>query len=326
MKGAATATAHANIALIKYWGKADDRLHLPRTSSLSVTLDGLETTTTVVFGGSPQDELVLDGVPRSGEQLRRVSVFLDLIRSRSDESRPARVVSQNRVSTAAGLASSASGFAALAAAGARAAGLDLDDRALSRLARRGSGSASRSIFGGLVVWHAGSDDATSFAEPVPCGTDLSVLVITLSGAPKAISSREAMRRTVRTSPLYEAWATRSTEDLREVSAALERGDLESAGPVIEANALGMHATMLAARPAILYWMPETLGALAAVREARAAGFPAWATIDAGPNVKVVTDAAYSADLLGWMRRRLPEATVTANGMGPGVRVREGAEL
>ena len=155
----AVATANANIALIKYWGKRDEKLILPYTSSLSLTLSDLYTQTAVNFSDDfSEDSVTLDGenlLPGSTTFCRVVSM-LDLVREKAGISTKARVVSRNHVPTAAGLASSASGFAALCASAAFAAGLKLTPRELSRLARRGSGSACRSIFGGLVIWHAGA--------------------------------------------------------------------------------------------------------------------------------------------------------------------------
>lgn len=320
MKRTATAVAHANIALIKYWGKADERVVIPRTSSLSLTLDGLATRTTVSFTDQQSDTLQLDGAVQFGEPLRRVSHFLDHVRQLAGIKEHASVASHNDGPTAAGLASSASGFAALAVAASAAAGLELDGRALSRLARRGSGSACRSIFGGLVIWHAGHDDVTSFAEPLRCPIQLAVLVAQVNTGPKPVSSRDAMRATVQTSPLYEAWVQRSAADLEDALRALRTGDLGRAGELFEANALGMHATMIAARPAIVYWQPGTLRTLAAVREARDAGLPVWATMDAGPNVKVITSVERAAEAAAWLSGRLEDVPVTVNRCGPAARL------
>ncbi len=189
MTDSATAVAHANIALAKYWGKRDEALALPATSSLSLTLDAFHATTTVTLdAAASEDSGTLDGRPMSDGEVVRVRRFLDLVRSLAGSSVRASVTSVSTVPTGAGLASSASGFAALAGAAAAAYGLDLDPRALSRLARRGSGSAARSVFGGLVVWHAGTDDASSFAEPVPGGEaggplDPAMAVVVLDAGP-----------------------------------------------------------------------------------------------------------------------------------------------
>lgn len=319
----ATATAHANIALIKYWGKRDEELVLPYTSSLSLTLDGLRTVTTVKFGDLAADTATLDGEPLHGIALTRISTFLDLVRERAGFHSHATVISRNEVPTAAGLASSASGFAALAGAAAAAAGLDLDARALSRLARRGSGSASRSIYGGLALWHAGHDDESSFAEPVHSPLDLAILVILVDDGVKSVSSRVAMRSTVATSPLFFRWVEDSARDLEIALRAVAEGDLATLGETAEANALGMHATMRAAVPPISYFTSGTQDALAAVREARAAGLPAWATIDAGANVKVLTSAADAERLAEWLRARLAGLTISVDYPGPGIAIDKG---
>ncbi|WP_244960920.1 diphosphomevalonate decarboxylase [Actinomyces respiraculi] len=319
----ATASANANIALIKYWGKTDARLHLPTTSSLSLTLDETWTTTTVSFDGGDgvQDVVTINGLRAQGTAFERVHRFLSLVRERAGlgEAEAASVTSTSMVPLAAGLASSAAGFAALAGAASRAAGLDLDARGLSRLARRGSGSASRSVFGGLVRWNRGTDDETSYAEPVPCALDLAMVVVALDTGPKAVSSTEAMRRTMRTSPLYPAWVEASATELAEALAAAEAGDLERLGAVAEANALGMHATMVAARPPVLYWRPGTVAVLHEVATLRQAGLPVWATMDAGPNVKVLTDTAHAAEAAAALGGLFPEASVTVRRGGEGIR-------
>jgi diphosphomevalonate decarboxylase len=290
---AVTARACANIALVKYWGKRDAALNLPAAGSLSLTLDALVTETTVEFHRAlSRDELVLDGSPASAA---RITPFLDLIRARAELSARARVVSRNHFPTASGLASSASGYAALALAAARAAGLDLDVRELSILARRGSGSAARSIFGGFVRMYAGTraDGSDAFALPIDNAlVDRVRMVIAIvgGGAPKTHGSRDAMEHTAATSPFYASWIALVPQDLAAAEAALRRGDLDDLGAITEGNALAMHASAIAARPAIVYWQPATLAALAAVRELRKQGLAAWATMDAGPHVKVLTTA------------------------------------
>jgi diphosphomevalonate decarboxylase len=292
----ATARACANIALVKYWGKRPGPFNLPAAGSLSLTLDALITTTQVTFDpGLAGDELVLDGAPGKPGELARTTEFLDLVRGAAGIATRARVLSRNQFPTASGLASSASGFAALAVAAATAAGVAMSPRALSILARRGSGSAARSVFGGFVRMHAGSaeDGSDAFAEPITSPlTDRVRLVIAVvgGGVPKAHGSRDAMAHTAETSPLYRAWIELVPGDLAAAEAALAAGDIEPLGAITEANALAMHATAIAARPAVIYWQPATLAALAAVRVLRAAGRAAWATMDAGPHVKVLTTA------------------------------------
>ncbi len=325
----ATAVAHPNIALIKYWGKSDERLFLPRTDSLSMTLDIFPTTTHVRLDAQAgHDAVTLNGVPATGEALRRIVAFLDLVRDRAGSPQRAVVDTENTVPTGAGLASSASGFAALAAAAAAAYGLDLDATALSRLARRGSGSASRSIFSGFAMWHAGRTsgtatdaDLSSYAEPVPTAElDPALVIAVVNAGPKDVSSRTAMRRTVDTSPLYEPWAASSRDDLADMRVALERGDLEAVGEIAERNALGMHATMLAARPAVRYLSPATLTVLDSVLQLRRDGIPAYATMDAGPNVKVLCRRADANRVAGVVRSAAARVSVHIAGPGPGARL------
>lgn len=284
-----TARACANIALVKYWGKRDSVRNLPAAGSLSLTLAALVTETTVEWDGAlERDELVLNGKAAPAD-----SEFLDLVRTVAGFDKRARVVSENRFPTASGLASSASGFAALALAASRAAGLELDQRDLSILARRGSGSAARSIYGGFVRMHAGTkvDGTDAYATPIETSfTDDVRMVIAVvgGGVPKTHGSRDAMEHCAATSPLYRAWIDCVPRDLETAEAAIANRDIKALGELAEANALAMHASAIAARPAIIYWQPATLAALAAVRELRTRGLAAWATMDAGPHVKVLS--------------------------------------
>lgn len=291
----ATARAHANIALIKYWGKRPSPLNLPTNGSLSLTLDGLATTTTLSWEPDlAQDEGSLDGRALSGKELAKITRFLDLVRDRWGQPFRARLTTSNDFPTAAGLASSASGFAALAAAACWAAGLELTPRELSILARQGSGSACRSIFGGFVEWHRGEreDGLDSYAEPLlePVAWDLAMLVTILEAGPKPVSSREGMIRTVATSPMYAGWLATVPQDLVTMREAIRGHDLEAVGRLAEASCLKMHATMLASQPPILYWQGTTMALMQRVHALRAEGLACYFTIDAGPNVKVLCAA------------------------------------
>ncbi|MBP2079186.1 diphosphomevalonate decarboxylase [Oceanobacillus polygoni] len=289
----ATAKAHTNIALIKYWGKRDERLILPTNSSLSLTLDGFSTTTTVAFQEDlSEDQFMLDNQRVEGEAFRRVTKFLDLIRQHAGkEQLYATVNSINDVPTAAGFASSASGFAALAAAGAKAIGLDLDDQALSRLTRQGSGSACRSIYGGFAEWEMGelTDGSDSYAVPIAPAErwDVRVAAVVLSSTMKKVSSRAGMKRTVETSPFYAGWIDSIPNDLKQIKEAIAAKDFEKVGSIAEANCLKMHATTLAANPPFTYWHDTTMRVMQTVGDMRGDGIPAYFTIDAGPNVKVL---------------------------------------
>ncbi|MCB9574857.1 MAG: diphosphomevalonate decarboxylase [Kofleriaceae bacterium] len=291
-----TARAHANIALVKYWGKRDAERNLPAAGSLSLTLGALTTITSVGFDAAlADDQLDLDGRAASGADLARTSAWLDLVRARAGIATRARVVSANHFPTASGLASSASGFAALAVAASHAAGLALSPAELSVLARLGSGSAARSIFGGLVRMHAGdhADGHDAVATPIPsplAGALRMVIAIVGGGVPKTIGSRDAMQHCAETSPYYRAWIDTAVRDLAAAEAAIAAGDVAALGELTEGSALAMHAAAIASRPTVLYWQPATLAAMATVRALRAAGRAAWATMDAGPHVKVLTVA------------------------------------
>jgi len=297
-----TARAHANIALVKYWGKRDAARNLPAAGSLSLTLDALITVTTVRFDPAlTLDRMTLDGAPAAAGALGRATAWLDHVRARAGISAHAAIETVNHFPTASGLASSASGFAALAVAATRAAGLDLDPGELSRLARLGSGSAARSIFGGFVRMHAADDDA--YAAPIesPAAAALAarvrmVIAIVGGGVAKAHGSRDAMEHCAATSPLYAGWLAVVPDDLAAAEAAIADADLDALGTVAEASALAMHAAAIASRPAVVYWQPATVALLAEVRALRGAGVPAWATIDAGPHVKVLTDDVHADEV------------------------------
>lgn len=321
----ATAIAHPNIALIKYWGKRDERLALPATGSLSFTLGIAPTRTSVTLAPrAGADTASWGGEPMAEGESARITAFLDLVRERAGRSERAIVETVNEIPTGAGLASSASGFAALAAAAAAAYGLQLDGRELSRLARRGSGSASRSVFGGFVQWHAGEDDESSFAEPIEAaGLEMALVVVVLASGRKPVGSREAMRRTARTSPFYPAWVEHVPGELEEMRRAIERGDFTAAGALAESNALRMHATMLGAVPPVRYWLPETVAALDLVADMRGEGVEAYATMDAGPNVKVLCRPGDVQEVRRRIELAFPAAGVLVAGPGPGVRVLPG---
>lgn len=289
MTTAITARAHTNIALVKYWGKADTDLIIPQTDSLSLTLDQFYTDTTVTFDPTLTDDQVTVNQKRlTPVAATKVTHILDLVRQRAGLQTFARVDSLNHVPTAAGLASSASAFAALAAAASRAAGLNLDRRALSRLARRGSGSATRSVFGGFVQWHAGHDDATSYAQPIQEHVDWPIAMVALILDPhhKKVSSRQGMQASVTTSPFYAAWREVVAHDLVAIQPAIAAHDFTTTGEIIESNAMRMHALTLSAQPPYSYFNGDTLAAMQTVQTLRASGTPCYYTLDAGPNLKV----------------------------------------
>jgi diphosphomevalonate decarboxylase len=326
-----TATAGTNIALVKYWGKREAALNLPAAGSLSLTLAELGTTTTVRFAADAAppgggDRVLYGDAPADPKFAARVSRFLDLVRARASLDLPAEVRTRNSVPTAAGLASSASGFAALALAATRAAGLALDRTALSALARRGSGSAARSILGGFAEMAPGTrpdgEDAAAHAVLPPDAWDVRLVVAVTAAGPKAVGSTEAMERTAATSPYHAAWLASVAEDLRDARDAVARRDLAALGAVAERSALRMHASALAAVPPILYFLPATVAALHALWAARAGGLAAYATIDAGPHVKALCHAR-DAEAVAAVLAAVPGVQRTfVTSPGPGATVTE----
>lgn len=289
----ATAKAHTNIALIKYWGKRNEELILPTNSNLSITLDGFYTETTVHFKEElDRDVFILNEKEICGIPYDQVTNHLQLFRNYANrQGLFAEVRSLNKVPTAAGFASSASGFAALSGATAKALELDLDEPTLSRFTRQGSGSACRSIYGGFVQWEMGKldDGSDSYAIPIAPQDhwDLRVAAVVLTAKEKDVSSRVGMKRTVDTSVFYDGWLESLPRDLEEIKVGIAAKDFEKVGSIAEANCLKMHATTLGAIPPFTYWQDTTMSVMETVQQLRKDGTLAYFTIDAGPNVKVV---------------------------------------
>ncbi len=292
----AVARSCANIALVKYWGKRDAKLNLPVTGSFSLTLRELCTETAVAFDPAFEvDSLELNGVPADEAATGKVGRFLDLIRAQAGIDLRARVVSANAFPTASGLASSSSAFAALAAAASTAAGVLLPPPVLSEFARRGSGSAARSIYGGWVDMQAGTreDGTDAIASPFlpEDHWDVRIVVGVTTRDAKATSSTDGMTTTTQTSPYYKVWVETQNADLAAMKEAVTARDLERVGELMEHNALKMHAAGMAARPGVLYWNGRTVDLIHTVRALRGEGVQAYFTIDAGPHVKVLCRAA-----------------------------------
>lgn len=321
----ATAKAHTNIALVKYWGKRDQQLILPETDSLSLTLDEFYTTTSVEFDDQlNSDRVAINGQVLDDQASQKVHKFLDLVRQRSGQTAYANVESTNHVPTAAGLASSASAFAALAGAASTAAGMHLDRRDLSRLARRGSGSATRSIYGGLVEWQRGHDDLTSYAKPImeDVPFNIEMLAILIDTKKKKVSSRYGMQQSVTTSPYYKVWPEIVAHDMQAVKAAIKAEDIDAIGRIAESNALRMHALTLSADPGFTYFNSDTLTAMNAVRALRENGINCYFTMDAGPNVKLIYDQRNRRPIYDALAEQFgPDRLVVAK-PGPGIQIWE----
>lgn len=320
----ATAQAQPNIALIKYWGKRDATLNLPLVGSLSVTLDSLWTRTLVSFDTSRRaDDITLNGRPLAptAAAARRITAGLDLLRAQAAVDWRAAVRSENNFPTAAGLASSASGFAALVVAAAQALHLTMDDTALSRLARRCSGSAARSIFGGFVEWQRGerADGEDSVAQPLLAADQwpLHVAVAVTATQAKATSSGAGMRHTVQTSPYLAAWVSTQAADLTAARKAIETRDFQALADLAEHNCLKMHAMIMASRPGLIYWNSATLACLQCVRELRQSGVPVFFTVDAGPQLKAICLPHALAQVVTALQAVPGVQYVASSRLGPG---------
>lgn len=314
------ARAYTNIALVKYWGKRDVAQMLPYNSSLSLTLDKFYTETSVEFTDQAEDQFIFEGQqqPVSAKMMR----VLDDVRQLAGSQQKARVKSHNHVPTSAGLASSASAFAALAVAASHAAGLELSRRELSILARHGSGSASRSLYGGFVLWHAGTDDQSSFSEPLSEQVDfpIAVIAVLVNQQQKSILSGAGMQAAVTSSPYYSAWVKTVEADISRMSAAIADQDIAQIGKLAETNAMRMHATTLSADPPFTYFAPETLQIWELVRQIRTKGLNCYLTLDAGPNPKLICHMQDVSKIVAILNAEIPNLTYTLCQPGPGAKL------
>ncbi len=315
----ASAIAHPNIAFIKYWGNCDPDNRLPANGSISMNLDGLHTQASVTFNPTLQgDQLILNGHPASILALKRVSAFLERVRQMAGIRTYAIVVSDNNFPMGVGIASSASAFAALSLAASRAAGLELDERQLSQLARNGSGSACRSVPSGFVEWKVSACEADSAAESIapPEHWDLVDCIAVVSRAHKSTSSTEG-HALAYTSPLQAARVADAPRRLEICRMAILERDFEALATVIELDGNLMHAVMMTSRPPILYWQPASVAIMQAVTGWRKDGLPVAYTIDAGPNVHLICRGECEDQVTSRLRN-IPEVVqvLTARPGGP----------
>lgn len=298
----AKARAPANIALIKYWGKRDNRLNLPQGPSLSVTLSSLFTITSVFFDPElKEDRFILNGIVSSPE---KVSKFLDLLRQIAGVKWGAVVESHNSFPTAQGLASSASGFAALTLASANALGLKLPFEVVVSLARQGSGSAPRSLISGYVEVIPGTMEDGSDYKVLQVADqhhlEINLIIVVVRGYEKKVSSRDGMERTRLSSPFYQPFISSTYEDIVVLKRAIVGRDFNTMGRVTERSCFRMHGAIMGCDPPLVYFSPTTLRVIDMVRGLREDGCLAYVTIDAGPHVVVLVqkkDADFVAQKL-----------------------------
>jgi len=300
----AEAFAPSNIALCKYWGKREVELNLPINASLSISLGQLGSRTRIIPADA-EDQVFLNGEPQAVDSAfaRKVIAFIDLFRR--DLKQAVRVETVNNIPTAAGLASSASGFAALTLAINKFYQLNLDDKVLSAFARIGSGSASRSIYQGFVQWDKGEqlDGMDSCAHVLPQQwPGFRIGLLKVATGEKKVDSRSGMQRTVESAPLYQSWPQQAENDIETIRQAIQAQDITLLGQTAEQNALSMHATMIASWPPLLYWQPESVAAMQRVWDLRASGVEVYLTMDAGPNLKLLFEQASEAAV----RQAFPE--------------------
>lgn len=318
----AIATAGSNIAIVKYWGARDLALRLPANGSISLTLDAATTTTRVRFDASlSRDVVILDGAEAGEEERTRVSQHLDRVRAHTLTGVRALVESTNSFPMGAGIASSASGFAALTVAAAAALGVSLSDRELGVLARLGSGSACRSMIAGWAEWLPGRASEDSYAQQLapPEHWGVRDVIAILEQRKKTTPSTEGHRRAL-TSPLFAARLQEVERTLPEVREAIAARDFAMLGRLAEAEALSMHAIAMTSQPPLLYWLPGTIELIRAVWGWRGQGLPCYFTIDAGPNVHVLTLADAVQEVIGLLQRLSCIQRIMVCGPGPGPRV------
>jgi diphosphomevalonate decarboxylase len=307
-----TAHAHPNIALVKYWGKQEKPGNLPATPNLSISLAGLTTVTHV--SDAPSDTFILNSKETSDPKLVR---WLEALRGTFDVP-PLQIDSGNDFPTSAGLASSASGFAALITAINAHCDLGLNQEMCSEWARVGSASAARSIFGGFVALVPPQWQAIPMAKRDHW--PLEVVVAVTSNEPKSVNSGDGMERSRLTSPYYNAWVRDATTDFAAASEAIERRDFPSLATVVELNCLKMHSIMLTSQPTLSYWTPASIACMDRVRSLREEGHDVFFTVDAGPQIKAVCLPA-SADAVASALSETPGVLeVMRSSLGEGARV------
>ncbi len=317
LQESATAVAHPNIAFIKYWGDHDPCLRIPANGSLSMNLDGLYTRTQVTFDSAfSADTLTLNGETVLGEPLARVVDMLERVRQMARIETRAAVVSHNNFPMGAGIASSASAFAALSLAASAAAGLTLSEPDLSRLARTGSGSACRSIPAGFVEWQPGGTDAESYAFSIapPQHWDLADCIAIISPAHKHTGSTRG-HALAETSPLQASRVADAPRRLDLCRRAILERDFDALAEIVELDSNLMHAVIMTTTPPLIYWQPATLTVMHAVQEWRKSGLPVCYTIDAGPNVHVLCPGAFAPQVESELRQLPGVASVLSTRPG-----------
>jgi len=300
----ATAIAYPIQGLIKYHGLKDRKLRIPFHDSISVCTAPLHTKTTVEFGYG-KDEALIDGSPVSGDEMRRILNVVDLLRKLAGEESGMRMVSKNNFPSNIGLGASSSGFAALALATCACLGLKMDLERVSTFARRGAGSASRSVTGGFSRWFAGSDDRSSVSRRIPSPAEKDMcMVVALIPAKKYT---EVAHEEVLTSPFFKARLEYVDPALDEMEDAIRRGDVDRIGELAERDTLLLHGITMTGIDKIILWRPETLSVLLEVRRMREEGIGCYFSIDTGATVYINTTRKW----IGTVKERIESLGIPA---------------
>lgn len=314
----AIARAQPNIAVVKYWGKRDLARNLPAVGSISVTLSTLFTEMQLEIDAALCDDVLVINDAENRSMLARVSNCLNLL---AGADRPAvRVHSKSNFPIAAGLASSASAFAALVVAADAVFGLSLPTAQLASLAGRASGSAARSLFGGFVELENDADDIKVTGLLSPAEWPLEIVVAITAPGPKPVSSGDAMEISRKTSPFYDRWVEQQAGDLSAARAAIQQRDLQRLGAVAEHNCLKMHSVMWGSRPPMIYWNSATIACMQTIRELQAQAIEVFFTIDAGPQLKAICLAAHAATVRAALAATDGVVEVMQSSIGDGARL------
>lgn len=306
-KNLITAKVHANIAIIKYWGKKDEKLKIPFNSSISFTLDKFYTKTCIIKDSSlTKDIFYLNHELQDEKETLKISKVLDYFRNKNEY---VIVKSTNSMPTAAGLSSSSSGLAALVVAANYAFNTQKSDSELSYLSRLGSGSASRSLFGPFAIWKTSTIDTDAIAYPLKCDLDLSMIILVLSDKKKDILSRDGMKHCVDTSSIFNHWVTQANKDVIEMQHHMQNKDFTNMGKLMEKNTLLMHETTSYANPPFTYLKAETFEAIALIKKIREDGLEAYFTMDAGPNVKILCQSKDCNAIVEKLTKKYPKEKI-----------------
>ncbi|NHJ48794.1 MAG: diphosphomevalonate decarboxylase [Asgard group archaeon] len=315
-----TTIAYTNTALIKYWGKQDEEQIIPMNNSISITNDTLKTTTTVEFSNEyKSDSFILNGEESKGKIKQKVVTHLSYIREISSNSKYAKVVSENNFPTSAGLASSASGFAALTMAACSALDLKKSTKELSIISRRGSGSSCRSFYGGYVEWLKEDDNGDSYAIQLADEKwfDISNLVIVVNAHKRKINTRDAMKQSMKTSPFYKSRINNINHQLENIRKAIKEKDFTLLGKTAEMDCLNMHYIAMTSNPSLIFWTPDTLKIMKAVIELREQDIEAYYTIDTGANIHILTQPEFESEVLKRIKELNNIEQIINSKIGPG---------